>query len=65
MSKKFTFYERCFPLFWKKKKVTVYGSCSVWHYFPSGKRCSTLIEAHICDLMQAEKFADMEAQENE
>ena len=28
----------------------VRGSCTVWHYYPDGRRCSTLMEGSLCDL---------------
>jgi hypothetical protein len=44
----------------KEDTVVVRGSCTVWHYYPSGKRCGTRMEAMLCDFWQAEKWRQEE-----
>lgn len=46
--------------FFKKKKeiYEVRGSGTVWHYHPHGHRCSTPMEAELCDIWQTVKWKE-------
>jgi len=48
-----TFSSRGFfrKLFRLKEKIKQYrGSCSIWHHFPEGKRCSTLTACWLSEI---------------
>ena len=38
----------------KTKRWQVRGGCTVWHFYPSGKRCSTFMESWLSDIWQRE-----------
>lgn len=41
--------------FWKRRGSVV-GNATVWHWFPSGNRCSTFLESWLCDRWTAWKW---------
>lgn len=47
--------------FWKWKRTVrfqVLGSGTVWHYWPSGKRCETFMESAIVDALVTFKYRE-------
>lgn len=39
-----------------KRSFTVQGRCTVWHYYPSGVRCGSFLEAALSDLERGAEF---------
>ena len=39
-------------LFRKPSRFKVRGSCTVWHRFPGGRRCSTMLESVLANIWE-------------
>ncbi len=42
----------------KNIKQEFIGDCTVWHEYPSGKRCGTFLESWLCDIWKKEQWEE-------